>query len=112
MTRSGWRTVLIVQMYAQKDIIRSVNWNGVSEMKAIGLKFADRMRRRGDYLLRGSAPYINGYEGAGIVIGSNNAPGFRPGDRVAFADVPLKGVADLVLLFYQVFSFRIRVRYL
>jgi NADPH2:quinone reductase len=65
------------------------------QMQAIGLNFADLMRRRGTYPLRGSAPYINGYEGAGLVIGSNNAPGFKPGDRVAFADVPFAN-AELV----------------
>ena len=58
------------------------------EMKAIGLNFADIMRRKGVSPLRGNPPYINGYEGAGIVINSNHNPGFANGDRVAFADVP------------------------
>jgi NADPH2:quinone reductase len=65
------------------------------QMKAIGLNFADLMRRRGNYPLRGNAPYINGYEGAGVVIESNNIPGIKPGDRVAFADVPFAN-AELV----------------
>lgn len=65
------------------------------QMKAIGLNFADLMRRKGTYPLRGSAPYINGYEGAGIVVEPNNTPGFKPGDRVAFADVPFAN-AELV----------------
>lgn len=33
------------------------------EMKAIGLNYADIMRRSGHYPLRGNPPYINGYEG-------------------------------------------------
>ena len=37
------------------------------EMKAIGLNFADLMRRNGVYPMRGKALYINGFEGAGIV---------------------------------------------
>lgn len=65
------------------------------EMKAIGLNFADLMRRNGDYPMRGSAPYINGFEGAGIVIDTNNHPGVKRGDRVAFADVPFAN-AELV----------------
>lgn len=46
------------------------------------------MRRKGVSPLLGNPPYINGYEGAGIVINSNHNPGFANGDRVAFADVP------------------------
>jgi NADPH2:quinone reductase len=65
------------------------------EMKTIGLNFADLMRRNGVYPMRGNAPYINGFEGAGIVQNSNNHPGFKPGDRVAFADVPFAN-AELV----------------
>ncbi len=34
------------------------------EMKAIGLNFADLMRRNGVYPMRGNAPYINGFAGA------------------------------------------------
>jgi len=52
------------------------------EMKAIGLNFADIMRRKGDYPMRGQSPFINGYEGAGIVKDSNHHPAFsarRPG---------------------------------
>jgi len=59
------------------------------QMKAIGLNFADIYRRKGNYHLVGSPPYIAGYEGAGVVIDTNNNAGFSIGDRVAFADVPL-----------------------
>ncbi len=65
------------------------------EMKTIGLNFADVMRRKGIFSLKGSAPYINGYEGTGIVIDNNNDPEFKPGDRIGFADVPLAN-AELV----------------
>jgi len=65
------------------------------EMKTIGLNFADLMRRNGDYPMRGTAPYINGFEGAGIIKDNNGHPAFKPGDRVAFADVPFAN-AELV----------------
>jgi len=64
-------------------------------MEAIGLNFADIMRRNGVYPLRGNAPYINGYEGAGVVIDNNNNTMFKPGDRIGFADVPFAN-AELV----------------
>lgn len=57
-------------------------------MHAIGLNFADIYRRRGQYALRGVAPYIAGYEGAGEVVAVGaGVTGFRIGDRVGFADV-------------------------
>jgi NADPH2:quinone reductase len=58
------------------------------EMKAIGLNFADVYRRKGNYHLKGTPPFIAGYEGAGVVINANNNPDFKIGDRVGFADVP------------------------
>lgn len=64
------------------------------EMKAIGLNFADIYRRKGNYHLTGKKPYIAGYEGAGLVVDSNNTQ-FKIGDRVSFADVPLAN-AELV----------------
>ncbi|MFF2911609.1 quinone oxidoreductase family protein [Paenibacillus sp. NPDC057934] len=65
-------------------------------MKAIGLNFADIYRRRGDYHLAGQAPYILGYEGAGIVERvAEDVKTVKIGDRVAFADVPYAN-AELV----------------
>lgn len=65
------------------------------KMEAIGLNFADIMRRNGTYPLRGTAPYINGYEGAGVVVDNNHHTLFKPGDRIGFADVPFAN-AELV----------------
>src|SRR6185369_13904385 len=65
------------------------------QMKAIGLNYADMMRRSGIYPLKGNAPYINGYEGAGIVADSNGHKEFEIGDRIGFADVPFAN-AELV----------------
>jgi NADPH2:quinone reductase len=58
--------------------------------KAIGLNFADVYRRRGNYHLVGTPPWILGYEGAGIVeaVDAHAVSTFAVGDRVAFADVP------------------------
>src|SRR5688572_10356804 len=65
------------------------------EMKAIGLNYADMMRRSGVLQLKGNAPYINGYEGAGIVVDNNHNTEFKVGDRIGFADTPFAN-AELV----------------
>ena len=65
------------------------------QMKAIGLNYADIMRRSGIYPLRDKAPHINGYEGAGVVIDNNGHSEFGIGDRIGFADVPFAN-AELV----------------
>lgn len=59
--------------------------------KAIGLNFADVYRRKGNYHLTGTPPYILGYEGAGMVeeVGAKVSH-VNVGDRIAFADVPLQ----------------------
>jgi len=58
-------------------------------MKAIGMNFADIYRRKGNYHLTGIAPFILGYEGAGVVEKAGvNVQGISVGDHVAFADVP------------------------
>lgn len=63
---------------------------------AIGLNFADVYRRRGNYHLEGSPPWIAGYEAAGVVERVEGA-GVAAGDRVAFADSPYAN-AELVLV--------------
>jgi NADPH2:quinone reductase len=70
------------------------------EMKAIGLNYADVYRRQGNYHLTGNPPYINGYEGAGVVVDANGVDNVYTGDRVAFADVPLAN-AELVAVPYE-----------
>jgi NADPH:quinone reductase len=64
----------------------------IVRMRAIGVNFADVYRRRGDYHLEGTPPYVLGYEGAGVIEALGGAapgdPIFRVGDRVVFADVP------------------------
>jgi NADPH2:quinone reductase len=64
-------------------------------LSAIGLNFADIYRRRGNYHLAGTPPYVPGYEGAGVVErvnaeGSalNDLPAVKVSQRVAFADSP------------------------
>jgi NADPH:quinone reductase len=63
--------------------------------RAIGLNFADCYRRQGRYHLVGSPPWIAGYEAAGEVVSAPQNSGFKPGDRVAFADAPFAN-AELV----------------
>lgn len=57
-------------------------------MRAIGLNFADVYRRKGNYHLAGTPPWILGYEGAGEVVSAPAGCGLRPGQRVGFADSP------------------------
>lgn len=54
---------------------------------AAGLNFADVYRRRGNYHLAGSPPWILGYEGAGTVVDGGSGD-VAVGTRVAFADAP------------------------
>jgi NADPH2:quinone reductase len=65
-------------------------------MEAIGLNFADLYRRRGDYHLAGGAPWICGYEGAGVVEAVEGV-GVSVGQRVGFADSPFAN-AEWVLV--------------
>lgn len=57
-------------------------------MRAVGLNFADIYRRKGNYHLAGSPPWILGYEGAGEVVSAPPDSGLQPGQRVGFADSP------------------------
>jgi NADPH:quinone reductase len=65
------------------------------KMQAIGLNYADIYRRRGNYHLKGTPPFIAGYEGAGVVVNTNNVANFKVGDRICFADMPFSN-AELV----------------
>ena len=65
-------------------------------MRSVGLNFADVYRRNGNYHLSGTAPWILGYEGAGVI--EKVATGdtlFPVGARVGFADMPYAN-AELV----------------
>ena len=55
---------------------------------AIGLNFADVYRRKGNYYLQGTPPFIAGYEAAGSVLSAPSGSGFVSGQRVGFADMP------------------------
>lgn len=58
-------------------------------MHSVGLNFADIYRRNGNYHLSGDAPWLLGYEGAGVI--EQAAAGdrqFPVGTRVGFADMP------------------------
>ncbi len=72
--------------------------------KAIGLNFADVYRRRGNYHLVGSPPFIGGYEAAGVAEAIEPVEGapspVRIGDRVGFADSPLAN-AELVAVPFE-----------
>lgn len=62
-----------------------------------GLNFADIYRRRGNYHMDSTPPWILGYEGAGTIaaMGGGDTHGFAVGDRVGFADAP-RANAELV----------------
>lgn len=76
--------------------------HAIVRMRAIGLNFADVYRRRGNYHLAGSPPYVAGYEGAGVVVesGPDAPPWARVGRRVGFADSPFAN-AELVSVAYD-----------
>lgn len=60
----------------------------VVRMKSVGLNFADVYRRNGNYHLSGSAPWVLGYEGAGVVeVAAEGDTRFPVGTRVGFADM-------------------------
>eukprot|EP01136_Pigoraptor_vietnamica_P003842 Opistho-1_new@2292 len=88
--------------YAEVPRPSLIPGHALVRMRAIGLNFADVYRRKGNYHLKGSPPYIAGYEGAGVVeqvdaTGSAElAALFAVGARVGFADVPFAN-AEYVL---------------
>lgn len=66
------------------------------QMEYIGLNYADIYRRKGNYYIEEHIPYINGYEGVGIVIELGTAvTDYKVGDKVLFVDVPFAN-AELV----------------
>jgi len=69
------------------------------EVKAAGLNFADVMARVGIYPDVSSAPFVPGFEVAGIVreVGAG-ATGFKVGDHVAAIIMTLGGYATHVVI--------------
>ncbi len=63
------------------------------QMQVIGLNYADIYRRNGNYHLLGQPPFIAGYEGAGVIVDTNNITTVNIGDRVCFADMPYANAA-------------------
>lgn len=64
------------------------------EMDYIGLNYADVYRRKGNYHIEERSPYINGYEGIGIVIAlGSTVADFKLGDKVFFVDVPFSNAS-------------------
>ncbi|WP_426270817.1 quinone oxidoreductase family protein [Dyella kyungheensis] len=57
-------------------------------MQSVGLNFADVYRRNGNYHLSGTAPWVLGYEGTGVVeLPVAGDSQFPAGRRVGFADM-------------------------
>lgn len=78
----------VLQWGERPDPVRATG-QAVVRMHSVGLNFADVYRRNGNYHLSGTAPWILGYEGAGVI--EQPAEGdllFPVGTRVGFADMP------------------------
>ncbi|MFC5741384.1 quinone oxidoreductase family protein [Dyella tabacisoli] len=70
----------------------------VVRMQAVGLNFADVYRRNGNYHLSGQAPWILGYEGAGVIeTAAAGDSRFPVGTRVGFADMPYANAERVVV---------------
>lgn len=68
------------------------------EMSLIGLNYADIYRRKGEYHIEKHVPYINGYEGVGVVAACGSLiDQYNIGDTVLFVDVPFAN-AERVLV--------------
>lgn len=89
---------LVFDQFGEPDVLE---WREVAEptlsagtaivrVAAAGLNFADVYRRRGNYHLDATPPWILGYEGAGWIetLPEGDTSLFRVGDRVGFADCP------------------------
>lgn len=78
----------VLQWREQPDPIPAAG-QALVRMHAVGLNFADVYRRNGNYHLSGSAPWILGYEGAGVIERTAEGDSVFPvGTRVGFADMP------------------------
>lgn len=70
----------------------------VVRMQSVGLNFADVYRRNGNYHLSGTAPWLLGYEGAGVIERAAEGDHLFPeGARVGFADMPQANAERVVV---------------
>lgn len=87
---------LVFHQFGDADVLRHevvpdptpTSGQALVRMRAVGLNFADVYRRKGNYHLAGSPPWVLGYEGAGEVVSAPPGSGLQPGQRVGFADSP------------------------
>lgn len=105
-TLSGMHA-LIFDKFGEPEVLQ---WREVPEpmlepgqalvrVAAAGLNFSDVYRRRGNYHMDATPPWILGYEGAGEIVALGDEPSsgsFNIGDRVGFADVS-RANAELVV---------------
>lgn len=89
-----------VLSYRDLEDPRPAPGEALVRIRAIGLNFADIYRRRGNYHLKGSPPYIAGYEAAGTIAEAGGDSRFVAGQRVAFADSPFAN-AELVAVPFE-----------
>lgn len=87
--------------WREVDAPRLKEGQALIRIKAAGLNYADIYRRRGNYHMDATPPWILGYEGAGEIIEMcGESPDFKLGDRVAFADSP-RANAELVAVPFE-----------
>lgn len=68
------------------------------KVEYMGLNFADIYRRRGDYHIEKHTPYINGYEGSGVIVKTGvNVTKQHVGETVLFVDVPFSNAEYVVV---------------
>jgi NADPH2:quinone reductase len=97
---------LIFDRFGGPDVLRwdnlpdptPVAGQALVRMHAVGLNFADVYRRNGTYHLSGQAPWILGYEGAGVIeVPASGADALPAGSRVGFADMPHANASHVVV---------------
>lgn len=71
-------TLQIIEMDKQKPLEKEI----LIRVEAIGINFADILRRRGAYLQPTPLPFIPGYEVAGVVEEVGSSSSYQQGDRV------------------------------
>lgn len=91
MEKTGGAEVLA---YLEKDLAAPGEGEVQIRQSVIGVNFVDIYFRLGMYPLP-SLPHVLGLEGAGVVVAvGEDVSDFAPGDRVAYAGLPVGGYAD------------------